>query len=266
MDSPPPPRPPILPDDLDLDVVAGRLGKSISWLKWKLSEDRGEAEPKLQFHHYFGRSPKWTEDEYQQLRQALMSRAPSKGGRQRQPRPAGLAVIERSGHWYIHGRVRIKGSVRRIRESTGLAATAANREAAEELRHQREGETRDALVWGIRPSVPFEVAVEKYLNRPRQRPLNPIDISRLKELTRRFRGRHLNRSEERELTGFVDHRMKGRAAPTRERYIDTVMAILAWCSKRPRVWLSELPIFERDKQRANAPSAAPAGSAIYAPS
>jgi hypothetical protein len=130
-------------------------------------------------------------------------------------RPAGLAVIQRGGHWYIHGRIRIKGSVRRIRESTGLVATAANREAAEELRRQREGETRDALVWGIRPSVPFEVAIEKYLNRPRQRPLNLIDISRLKELTRRFRGRHLNRIEEREWTGFVDHRMKGRAAPTR---------------------------------------------------
>jgi integrase len=26
------------------------------------------------------------------------------------------------------------------------------------------------------------------------------------------------------------------------------MAFLAWCSKRPRVWLSELPIFERDMQ------------------
>ena len=78
MNSSPSSRPPILPDDLDIETVAGRLGKTPSWLKWRLSEDRGEAQPRLQHHHYFGRSPKWTEDEYQRLRQALMTRDPPK--------------------------------------------------------------------------------------------------------------------------------------------------------------------------------------------
>lgn len=73
------------PDDLGIDDVAARLGKSRAWLKWRLSIDRGEPEPRLQHHHYFGRTPKWTESEYQQLRQALMTRTPPKGGRQRQP-------------------------------------------------------------------------------------------------------------------------------------------------------------------------------------
>ena len=74
-------------DDLGIDDVAARLGESHAWLKWRLSIDRGEPEPRLQHHHYFGRTPKWTESEYQQLRQALMTRTPPKGGRQRQPSP-----------------------------------------------------------------------------------------------------------------------------------------------------------------------------------
>jgi hypothetical protein len=80
--------PDIVPDDLSLDGVAARLGKTPAWLKWRLSTDRGEVEPKLQHHHYFGRTPQWTESEYQQLRQALMTYMPAKGGRRRKPRLA----------------------------------------------------------------------------------------------------------------------------------------------------------------------------------
>ena len=39
------------PDDLGIDDVAARLGKSRAWLKWRLSIDRGEPEPRLQHHH-----------------------------------------------------------------------------------------------------------------------------------------------------------------------------------------------------------------------
>lgn len=42
--------------------------------------------------------------------------------------------------------------------------------------------------------------------------------------------------------------MRGRAAVTRERYIDLVMSFLAWCQKRPRRWLAELPAIERDRE------------------
>jgi hypothetical protein len=79
--------PDITPDDLGIEAVAARLGKSVGWLNWRLSLDRGEAEPKLQHHHYIGRTPRWDEDEYQRLRQALTTRTPPKGGRQRKPRP-----------------------------------------------------------------------------------------------------------------------------------------------------------------------------------
>ncbi len=82
---PPAETPDISPDDLGIDAVAARLGKSVGWLNWRLSLDRGEAEPKLQHHHYIGRTPRWDEDEYQRLRQALTTRTPPKGGRQRKP-------------------------------------------------------------------------------------------------------------------------------------------------------------------------------------
>jgi hypothetical protein len=48
--------PELRPDDLGMDIVAARLGKSVGWLRWRLSQDRGEIEPRLQFHHYIGRT------------------------------------------------------------------------------------------------------------------------------------------------------------------------------------------------------------------
>jgi hypothetical protein len=82
----------ITPDDLGIETIAARLGKSVGWLNWRLSLDRGEAEPKLQHHHYIGRTPRWDEDEYQRLRQALTTRTPPKGGRQRKLRPEGAPL------------------------------------------------------------------------------------------------------------------------------------------------------------------------------
>jgi hypothetical protein len=164
----------------------------------------------------------------------------------RKRRAAGIAVIERHGFWHLHGRLRIGRRVKRIRESTELPATAANRAAAEELRRQKEHEVRDELLWGVSPSVPISVAVEQYLNRPRERPLNAIDISRLQEIDRKFGPRRLDEIAEQEWIKFVDKRMAGNKPVTRERYIDCVMFFLVWCQKRPRKWLGQLPAFERD--------------------
>lgn len=61
-------------DDFDMTTVAARLGKSKSWLQYRLAEDRERAEPRLQFHHYIGRSPRWDESEYQALRAALIEK------------------------------------------------------------------------------------------------------------------------------------------------------------------------------------------------
>jgi hypothetical protein len=135
-----------------------------------------------------------------------------------------------------------------VRESTGLPARPEHRDGAEELRRQKEQEIRNAVLYGIRPTVPFAVAAEGYLTRRRKRPLNAIDIARIKELTRHFGTRPLAPIGEEEWAVFIDERMSGRAAVTRERYIDLVMSFLAWCQKRPRRWLAELPAIERDRE------------------
>src|SRR5262249_34999785 len=124
-------------------------------------------------------------------------------------RPPGLAVIERDGYFHLSGRIRIKGRSIRVRASTGLAALAANREAAEEGRRQKEQEIRDAVLWGVRPTVPLAVAADAYLNRKRKRPLNAIDVSRIKELDRKFGARRLSDISEKEWAEFVDQRMAG---------------------------------------------------------
>ena len=163
-------------------------------------------------------------------------------------RPPGLTVIERDGRFHLSGRIRIKGRSIRIRGSTGLAALPANREAAEELRRQKEQEVRDAVLWGIHPTVPLAVAAKAYLKRQRKRPLNPIDVSRIKELDRKFGARRLSEITEAEWNKFVDARMTGRAAVTRERFIDLVVSFLKWCKDPPQRWLSELPVFNRDRE------------------
>jgi hypothetical protein len=82
--------PEVEPDDMPLQAVARRLRKTPSWLKAQMTADRGLPEPerRLQFHHYIGRTPLWSQVEYQQLRQALISRTPPRGGRRRQARAA----------------------------------------------------------------------------------------------------------------------------------------------------------------------------------
>jgi integrase len=179
---------------------------------------------------------------------ASSTHAAKRAANRRAKRPAGVAVVERGGYWHLHGTVRVKRRGIRVRASTGLPALPEQRDAAEELRRQKEQEIRDAILYGIRPSVPFAIAAEQYMTRPRQRPLNAIDVARLQELTRHFGVRSLAAIGETEWVGFVDRRMIGRAPITRERYIDLVMSFLTWCSARPRQWLSELPAFERDHE------------------
>ena len=146
-----------------------------------------------------------------------VARGTDEGGQRAPRRPAatrrqaGLAVVERDGFWHLVGRVRVKGRSVRIRRSTGLAATPKNRDAAEELRQQQEQEIRDAVLYGVRPSVSLAAAIAEYLKRPRKRPINAMDIARLKEIDRRFGARRLDEIAESEWTGFVDARSK--AAP-----------------------------------------------------
>jgi hypothetical protein len=177
---------------------------------------------------------------------------PGKAGPADKRRRAGIRVTERDGFWHLQGRLRIGRRAKRVRESTRLPATAANYEAAEELRRKKEQEVRDELLWGVNPSVPVSTAIWEYLNRPRERPLNGTTIARLKKIDREFGPRHLDEIPEGDWIKFVDQRMAGNKPTTRETYINIVLAFLNWCKKAPRRWLGQSPAFERDP-KARAP-------------
>lgn len=88
-------------DDLSLEEVANRLGKSTRWLHGRLAEDarRQPSEQRLQHHHYVGASPRWTEAAYIVLRDAIISEDTAK--RRRPPKhgenPAAGKYMGRSG-------------------------------------------------------------------------------------------------------------------------------------------------------------------------
>lgn len=167
---------------------------------------------------------------------------PRKGGRPTQ----GARLIVRNGQYHIKGTERVRGRSKRLRQSTELSATPENFADATEILRQAVQEARDELLFGVHSSVSLAVAIDGYLARPRKRPLNPIDVMRLKEIERKFGASMVGEITNKQWCEFVDHRMAKCAPVTRERYIDTVTTLLKWCAAKPRCWVTELPIFERD--------------------
>jgi site-specific recombinase XerC len=171
--------------------------------------------------------------------------------RKRAPRhPPGLAIIERDGHWHIHGTLRVAGNSRRIRKSTELPSIPENREYAEALRATIEREIRDEVIHGVRPSIAIAVACDRYLSRPRRRPVGQREIAALREIDIKFGQRKLSSIGAAEWQAFVDDRQRGNSLASRERYLTAVRAFLNWCRKRPRQWIAVTLEFERDKAAA----------------
>jgi hypothetical protein len=139
-------------------------------------------------------------------------------------RPPGLDIIERDGHWHIHGTLRVAGNSRRIRKSTELPATAENRDYAEALRATVEREIRDEAVHGVKPSIATAVACDRYLGRPRRRPIGHREIAALREIDAKFGQRKLATITAGEWQAFVDDRQRGNSLASRERYITVVRA------------------------------------------
>jgi site-specific recombinase XerD len=174
-----------------------------------------------------------------------------RGGHGKIRRGRGPQLKERDGHWHIVGTLRIAKRSIRLRESTGLSATAANRDDAQILLEERIREIRKEVIHGIKPSVPVAVAADHYLSRKRRRPLGATTVRIIKEITCRFQLRKLSNIDELEWLALVEKRQAGNSAETRERYLNSVLGFLAWCQKKPRQWLRELPTFDRDQEARN---------------
>ena len=168
-------------------------------------------------------------------------------------RPPGLDIVERDGHWHIRGTLRVAGNSRRIRKSTEQPATPENREYAEALRATIEREIRDEVVHGVRPSIATAIACDRYLRRPRRRPIGHREAAAIREIDARFGQRKLLTIGAAEWQAFVDDRQRGNSLTSRERYITAVRAFLNWCRRRPRQWIADTPEFDRDKEAARPP-------------
>ena len=170
-----------------------------------------------------------------------------KGARQR--RKPGIEVVDREGYWHIHGRVRVGGRSIRIRKSTGLEARPELWEDADAIRIRIESEIRDEVIHGVKPSLPVAIAADRYLSRPRTRPLGASTLRTIQEIVKQFTVRSLRDIEPHEWNEWVEIRQKHNISATRERYINDIMAFLNWCAARPNEWLQKdrLPYFDRDK-------------------
>jgi site-specific recombinase XerC len=163
---------------------------------------------------------------------------------------AGLVVHERDGHWHIHGTVIAQGRSIRVRKSTGLQARPHLWEEAEAERLRIETQIRGELKGEVSRGPHISIAAENYLTQPRSRPLGQSSIAYVQAAVRQFGLRQLGDITEREWAAWVDLRCKGVKSATRERMLNSVLAFLAWCAKKPRRW-GTVPTLDRDKEARN---------------
>jgi hypothetical protein len=93
------------------------------------------------------------------------------------------------------------------------------------------------------------VAALGYLTAPRARPLGASTVRIVKELKNRFDGRRLNAISADDWRCWVDERMAGYKAETRERFLNGVIGFLNFAHRNHG--LAAIPKFERDRKARN---------------
>jgi hypothetical protein len=93
-----------------------------------------------------------------------------------------------------------------------------------------------------------EVALD-FMTRPKGEALGPSDVAAIQELTTRFGVRRMRDIAPAEFINFVDDRMRGNKATTRERYLNTVCAFLNEAIRTGQY--AEMPNFDRDSAARN---------------
>jgi site-specific recombinase XerD len=176
--------------------------------------------------------------------------------RKRAPRhPPGLAVIERDGHWHIHGTLRVRGRPKRVRRSTGLPARPDTKETALAIKRRIETEFADEVVYGIKPSVALGVAARRYLGideagekLPNQgKNLAANDAKIIQAAVREFGLRQVNSISGGEWSAWAHRQNLGNAPATLVRYMAPIKSFLRWCANGERKWLREMPEIELPK-------------------
>src|SRR5690606_5385525 len=109
-----------------------------------------------------------------------------------------LKASKRGGFWHVVGTVRTAGRSIRVRKSTGLPAVREFLAEAEAEALQLETAIRAEVRDGVRPSCYVALACDRYLNRPRRRPLGKTSIDIVKAIATKFGLRLLSEISERE--------------------------------------------------------------------
>jgi site-specific recombinase XerD len=173
-------------------------------------------------------------------------------------RARGVSLKERDGYWHAHGTVRVDGRSIRVRRSLGLAVASITQQQAETQLEDYIDELKARATGKAGRGDPVAIAGEAYLSRTRKRPLGPASVVIIQEMVARFGQRRLNEigtgwndwiDGNHTGSGFTPGRMTGRKASSRERFLGTVLAVLAFAKRHHG--LAALPVFERDKAARN---------------
>jgi hypothetical protein len=159
-----------------------------------------------------------------------------------------LKLFERDGFFHMRGTIREGRLKKRVRETTGIPYASANRAAAEACADRREAEVRGELGAGVPQKSLAESALD-FMTRPKGEALGATDVAVIQELTVKFGMRRLRDIAPAEFISFVDDRMRGNAASTRERFINPLHALLTEAIRKGQY--DEMPDFQRDKKARN---------------
>jgi len=165
-------------------------------------------------------------------------------------RPPGLAVIERDGFWHIHGTIVAQGRSIRVRRSTKLPSRDDLWEEADNERLRIEKEARADRRGEVSRGPYLSVAAKQYLKQQRKRALGLTSIRYVKLASKQFGLRHVGDIPEQEWSAWVDKVCRNVKSESRERFLNTIVAFLAWCARKPRRW-GTVPTFDRDKEARN---------------
>jgi hypothetical protein len=159
-----------------------------------------------------------------------------------------LRLFERDGFFHIRGTIREGRLKQRVRETTGIPYWPMNREAAEATADKREAEVRGELGAGVPQRSLAEVSLD-FMTRPKGEVLGATDVAVIQELTAKFGMRRMRDIAPAEFIDFVERRMRGNAASTRERCLNTVVSFINSAISGGQY--AEMPKFKRDKKARN---------------
>jgi site-specific recombinase XerD len=133
----------------------------------------------------------------------------------------GLRIHVRAATFHVGGTLRVGKQSKRVRETLGIEASAANRSEAERKTREIAAEVRRDLGGGVVRKAVSTLVAERFKSY-----IGPSDRRILEDFTGAFTTRILWTIAGEEIVAFVDTRQQGNTPESRERYISGVCSFL----------------------------------------